>query len=160
MATATALVATYLELLAAALPRAQIAVMQSSGLTVGVRQAGSRAVQLLLSGPAGGVAGAQAVGRMSGHERLMTLDVGGTSTDVALIDRHIGMTRDGRLGRFPVAVPMVDMHTIGAGGGSIARIDAHGLLHVGPEYGHLTAPDSCSVPFVREPIIWICSSRL
>ncbi len=127
------LVADYLERLAAALPRARIAVMQSNGLTVGAAQAGSRAAQLLLSGPAGGVAGALALGRAAGQSRLMTLDVGGTSTDVALLDGRIGMTRGGRIGRFPVAVPMVDLHTIGAGGGSIARIDPHGLLHVGPE---------------------------
>ena len=77
--------------------------------------------------------GAQHVAAAAGYPRILTFDMGGTSTDVALVDGTIGLTSEGRIGRYPVAVPMVDMHTIGAGGGSIARVDAGGVLQVGPE---------------------------
>ena len=114
-----------------------LGVMQSSGGTIDATQAGDRAVNLLLSGPAGGLAAAAHFARLIGckgePEKLLTFDMGGTSTDVALIDGELQLTSEGRLGPYPVAVPMVDMHTIGAGGGSEARIDAGGLLQVGPE---------------------------
>ncbi len=122
----------YLGRLQNALEGASIAVMQSSGGTMAARQAGRRAVQLLLSGPAGGLAGARHMGRLAGRERLLTFDMGGTSTDVALIDGELKLTNEGRIGPYPVAVPMVDMHTIGAGGGSIAYLDDGGMLQVGP----------------------------
>jgi len=125
--------AGYLQRLQRALAAGRLAVMQSSGLTVSAEQARERAVHLLLSGPAGGLAGAAHIGRELGRERLLTFDMGGTSTDVALLDGKPALTRNGRIGRYPVAVPMVDMHTIGAGGGSIARVDAGGLIQVGPE---------------------------
>jgi len=127
------LVQGYLSRLAARVAPAPVSVMQSSGSTVSAEQAGNLGVHLLLSGPAGGLAGAQFVARASGVSKLMTFDMGGTSTDVALIDGDICLTSEGCIGRYPVAVPMVDMHTIGAGGGSIARVDAGGLLRVGPE---------------------------
>ncbi len=122
----------YLERLAGALPATRIAVMQSAGETLSAAAASRRAVHLLLSGPAGGVMGARAVARDAGHERFLTLDMGGTSTDVALVDGEVVLTSEGRLGPYPVAVPMVDIHSIGAGGGSIAYADAGGLLRVGP----------------------------
>jgi N-methylhydantoinase A len=111
----------------------QVSVMQSYGGTIDVAQAGDQAVQLLLSGPAGGLAGAKYVGELAGRRRLLSFDMGGTSTDVALIDGDIVLTTEGRIGDYPVAIPMVDMHTIGAGGGSIASVDAGGLLQVGPQ---------------------------
>ena len=123
----------YLERLQQSLAGGRLAVMQSSGLTISAEQARERAVHLLLSGPAGGLAGASQIGRELGRKRLLTFDMGGTSTDVALLEGRPTLTRDGRIGRYPVAVPMVDMHTIGAGGGSIVRLDAGGLLQVGPE---------------------------
>lgn len=123
----------YLERLEAELEQGRLAVMQSDGTTVQAAQAAGRAVHLLLSGPAGGLAAAGFIGRETGEARLLTFDMGGTSTDVALIEGAPRLTREGRIGRYPVAVPMVDMHTIGAGGGSIARVDAGGLLRVGPE---------------------------
>ena len=126
-------VAGYLQRLGEALAPAPVAVMQSSGGTVSADQAARRAVQLLLSGPAGGLMGARFIGRQAGQTRLLTFDMGGTSTDVALIDGEIRLTTEGHIGDWPVAVPMVDMHTIGAGGGSIARVDDGGLLQVGPE---------------------------
>ena len=127
------LVAGYLGRLGEALAPAPVAVMQSSGGTVSADQAGTKAVRLLLSGPAGGLMGARLIGRQAGRTRLLTFDMGGTSTDVALIDGEIRLTSEGHIGEWPVAVPMVDMHTIGAGGGSIARVDDGGLLQVGPE---------------------------
>jgi N-methylhydantoinase A len=113
--------------------RARVAVMQSAGGSIEAQQAGDQAVRLLLSGPAGGLAGARAVAAQSGCTRLLSFDMGGTSTDVALIDGEPRLTSEGRIGPYPVAVPMVDMHTIGAGGGSIAYVDAGGLLQVGPQ---------------------------
>jgi len=110
-----------------------ISVMQSAGGTIEADQAANQAVHMLLSGPAGGMAGAQFIAACSGKSRLLTFDMGGTSTDVALVDGELQLTNEGRIGHYPVAVPMVDMHTIGAGGGSIAYIDPGGLLQVGPQ---------------------------
>ena len=108
-------------------------VMQSSGETISAGKAADSAVNLLLSGPAGGLAAVAYLGRQIGRSKLISFDMGGTSTDVALLDGPIGITSEGRLGEFPVSVPMVDMHTIGAGGGSIAYVDNGGMLQVGPE---------------------------
>jgi len=110
-----------------------LSVLQSSGDTIRAEQAGKHAVNLLLSGPAGGLKGALYVASLAGENKLLSFDMGGTSTDVALIDGEINLSSEGKIGEYPVAVPMVDMHTIGAGGGSIAYVDAGGLLNVGPE---------------------------
>ena len=123
----------YLQRLGLGMAGASVSVMQSSGDTVAAAQAADNAVRMLLSGPAGGLIAARHVGLAVGRERLLTFDMGGTSTDVALIDGEPRLTTEGHIGRFPVAVPMVDMHTIGAGGGSIAWIDAGGMLQVGPQ---------------------------
>ncbi len=122
----------YLTRLRGSLDVATLSVMQSSGGTIDIDQAASRAVHLLLSGPAGGLAAAKFIGEQTGCARMLTFDMGGTSTDVALVDGDIALTNEGRIGPYPVAVPMVDMHTIGAGGGSIASIDEGGMLQVGP----------------------------
>ena len=127
------LVQGYLLRLQQGVEPASVSVMQSSGLTISASQAGERAVHLLLSGPAGGLAGAQFVAGTAGKQRLLSFDMGGTSTDVALIDQHISITTQAQIAGYPVAVPMVDMHTIGAGGGSLASVDEGGLLQVGPE---------------------------
>ncbi len=126
------LVAHYLARLRAGTAPARLAVMQSSGGTIDADLAARRAVNLLLSGPAGGLAAARFIARGIGEEQLITFDMGGTSTDVALIDGDLQLTTEGYIGSYPVAVPMVDMHTIGAGGGSIAHVDGGGLLQVGP----------------------------
>ena len=110
-----------------------LAVMQSSGGTIAASQASGHAVNLLLSGPAGGLAAIGWLAGITGEQRLITFDMGGTSTDVALFDGKTGLTSEGSIGPWPVAVPMVDMHTIGAGGGSLAWIDAGGVLQVGPQ---------------------------
>ena len=127
------LVIGYLERLSSSVAARSVSVMQSSGGTIAANQAGEQAVRMLLSGPAGGLMGALHIGKLAGYEQLLTLDMGGTSTDVALLDGHVSLTSEGKIAGYPVAVPMVDMHTIGAGGGSIARVDEGGLLCVGPE---------------------------
>ncbi|MCK0154655.1 hydantoinase/oxoprolinase family protein [Alcanivorax sp. S6407] len=126
-------VAAYLQRLEQATTPAPLAIMQSHGGTIAAHQARELAVNLLLSGPAGGLAAAQRLGEQLGQPQLMTFDMGGTSTDVALLDGQIRLTQQGHIGPYPVAVPMVDMHTIGAGGGSLAYVDEAGLLHVGPQ---------------------------
>ncbi|MBF0471610.1 MAG: hydantoinase/oxoprolinase family protein [Gammaproteobacteria bacterium] len=123
----------YLQRLQQALPEAKLSVMESSGMTVSASEAGERAVHMLLSGPAGGLAGAKAVAAQAGRGDILTFDMGGTSTDVASIAGEIELTTEGRIGPYPVAVPMVNMHTIGSGGGSIVRVDSGGMLLVGPE---------------------------
>ena len=127
------LVDGYLQGLCAGIPEAKVSVMQSSGGTIAAEQAGAQAVHMLLSGPAGGLAAARFIGEQTGCQRLLTFDMGGTSTDVALVDGEIQLTSEGHIGAYPVSVPMVDMHTIGAGGGSLAWIDSGGLLQVGPQ---------------------------
>ena len=127
------LVQNYLHRLQQGLRGSRLSVMQSSGDTVAAGQAGEQAVRMLLSGPAGGLVAAGHLGKQAGREKLLSFDMGGTSTDVALIDGEPQLTTEGRIGGWPVAVPMVDMHTIGAGGGSIAWLDEGGMLQVGPE---------------------------
>ena len=127
------LVAGYLDKMAARTRPASLSIMRSSGDVCNANQAGREAVHLLLSGPAGGLTGARHCAGQIGVAKCMTFDMGGTSTDVALIDGDIALTNGGRIGPYPVAVPMVDMHSIGAGGGSIAYADAGGGLQVGPQ---------------------------
>jgi N-methylhydantoinase A len=143
----------YLRRLWAGLPGARVAVMQSSGETLAADVAGDAAVRLLLSGPAGGLAGAGYVARAAGIERLLTFDMGGTSTDVALVDGAPRLTLEGRIADLPVAVPMVDMHTIGAGGGSIARVDLGGMLQVGPESAGAEPGPVCYARGGRAPTV-------
>ncbi|MEA3275775.1 MAG: hydantoinase/oxoprolinase family protein [Pseudomonadota bacterium] len=137
------LVARYIERLRGGLPGAQVAVMQSSGEAVAAAQTAGQAVRLLLSGPAGGLVGAGFIGGIAGLKELLTFDMGGTSTDVALVDGEPRLTMEGRIAGYPVAVPMVDMHTIGAGGGSIARLDPGGILLVGPESAGAAPGPAC-----------------
>lgn len=109
-------------------------VMQSGGATAHAATAEREPARLLLSGPAGGVEGARQIGLRSGFADLITLDMGGTSCDVALVrGGTVGRTVGGAVGHYPVAFPMVEVHTIGAGGGSLARVDEGGALRVGPE---------------------------
>jgi|TARA_R110002073_G_scaffold84612_8_gene202028 N-methylhydantoinase A len=126
-------VADYIARLDQALSGAGLSIMQSHGGTVAANLAERQAVSLLLSGPAGGLCAAREVALSVKQPAVMTFDMGGTSTDVALIDGELRLTLEGKIGNWPVAVPMVDMHTIGAGGGSIAYVDEAGMLHVGPE---------------------------
>ncbi|HET6473799.1 MAG TPA: hydantoinase/oxoprolinase family protein [Pseudomonadales bacterium] len=122
----------YLARLARAVAPSRVLVMQSSGGTIGADQAQRHAVNLLLSGPAGGLAAARCIGAALGRIDLMTFDMGGTSTDVSLLGERPVITNEARIGPYPVAVPMADIHTIAAGGGSIAFLDDGGALQVGP----------------------------
>src|SRR5262249_34716652 len=110
-----------------------IAIMQSNGGHITAREARRHAVRTILSGPAGGVVGATAVARTSGFERVLGFDMGGTSTDVSLADGRPRLTTEASIDGLPIRVPVLDIHTVGAGGGSLARVDEGGLLRVGPE---------------------------
>jgi N-methylhydantoinase A len=111
----------------------RIFVMQSSGGITALETAAEQPVRTVLSGPAGGVVGASAVARRSGFDRIIAFDMGGTSTDVALIDGSPTTTSEAEVAGLPVRVPVLDIHTVGAGGGSLARFDLGGALRVGPE---------------------------
>ncbi|MHB8217627.1 MAG: hydantoinase/oxoprolinase family protein [Candidatus Sulfotelmatobacter sp.] len=111
----------------------RIFVMQSSGGITALTTAAREPVRTVLSGPAGGVVGAAASARRSGFERIIAFDMGGTSTDVSLVDGIPTTANDAQIAGFPISVPMLDIHTVGAGGGSLARFDAGGILRVGPE---------------------------
>src|SRR5271166_597713 len=113
--------------------RQSIAIMQSNGGFMSTREARRQTVRTILSGPAGGVVGAMETARLSGFTRILGFDMGGTSTDVSLCDGQPRETLEATVDGFPVRVPMLDIHTVGAGGGSIARVDEGGLLRVGPE---------------------------
>ncbi|MGA8836748.1 MAG: hydantoinase/oxoprolinase family protein [Candidatus Sulfotelmatobacter sp.] len=111
----------------------RIFVMQSSGGITALSAAAREPVRTVLSGPAGGVVGAAARARASGFPRIIAFDMGGTSTDVSLVEGAITTASHAEVAGFSVGVPMLDIHTVGAGGGSLARFDAAGVLRVGPE---------------------------
>jgi N-methylhydantoinase A len=114
-------------------PAPHIFVMQSSGGITALSTAAREPVRTVLSGPAGGVVGAVATARASGFDRIIAFDMGGTSTDVSLVEGEIKTANDAQIAGLPISVPMLDIHTVGAGGGSLARFDAAGVLRVGPE---------------------------
>lgn len=111
----------------------RVFIAHSNGGLMGLERACQHPVSTLLSGPAAGVMGAWAIGRQAGYSRLLTLDMGGTSTDVALIDGEPSRTGSGEIGGMPLRLPRLDIHTVGAGGGSLAYLDATGSLRVGPQ---------------------------
>ncbi len=115
---------------------ARLEVMQSSGGIIPARLAAAEPVRTVLSGPAGGVIGAYKLAIRAGFDRIIGFDMGGTSTDVCLVDASAGglrISNESMVSGIPIGVPMLDIHTAGAGGGSIARFDAGGMLRVGPE---------------------------
>jgi N-methylhydantoinase A len=111
----------------------RLRVMQSNGGVISATTAAAQAARTVLSGPAGGAVGAFHVARLSGYAQVITFDMGGTSTDVALCNGGIPTTNEGEVGGVPLRLPMIDIHTVGAGGGSLARVDAGGALTVGPQ---------------------------
>jgi len=111
----------------------RIFVMQSSGGITALSTASREPVRTVLSGPAGGVVGALTSARASGFENIIAFDMGGTSTDVSLVEGETKTATDAQIAGLPIGVPMLDIHTVGAGGGSLARFDAAGVLRVGPE---------------------------
>ncbi|MES1261090.1 MAG: hydantoinase/oxoprolinase family protein, partial [Acidobacteriota bacterium] len=120
-----------------------VAVMQSNGGLLTAAEARKSAVRTILSGPAGGVVGATEIARLAGFKKALTFDMGGTSTDVALAGQEPRLTTEARIETFPVRVPMLDIHTVGAGGGSIARVDGGGSLRVGPESAGAVPGPAC-----------------
>jgi N-methylhydantoinase A len=110
-----------------------LSVMQSNGGTLRADEAASNAIKTVLSGPAGGLVAAARIARQAGFERIMTFDMGGTSTDVALVDGEPQTVRTGEVAGLPLLTPMLDIHTVGTGGGSLARPDTAGGLKVGPQ---------------------------
>jgi N-methylhydantoinase A/oxoprolinase/acetone carboxylase beta subunit len=128
----TPLIDRYLSTLEGHFGGSRLAIMQSNGGSISARAARAGAVRTVLSGPAAGVVGARAVARDAGFRQVISFDMGGTSTDVSLIDDAVAMTTDSKIGDFPVRLPVIDIHTVGAGGGSIAHVDSGGALRVGP----------------------------
>lgn len=128
----TPLMAAYLSALEAGLGSGRLRIMQSNGGSISAATARATAVRTILSGPAAGAVGAHAVAGSAGYQRVVTFDMGGTSTDVGLIDGALATTTESMVGDFPVRLPVIDIHTVGAGGGSIAYIDSGGSLRVGP----------------------------
>ncbi len=124
-------------------PGARLRVMQSNGGAISAPLAAREAVRTVLSGPAAGVTGACAVARALGLRRVITFDMGGTSTDVSLIDGAPVLRGEWEIGGLPLKVPALDIHTVGAGGGSLARIDAGGALKVGPESAGAAPGPAC-----------------
>ncbi len=110
-----------------------LSIMQSNGGSISADTAMRESVRTILSGPAGGVVGAHQLAEISGYPKIITFDMGGTSTDVSLVDQNPTLTVESSISGYPIKVPMIDIHTVGAGGGSIARIDEGGSLRVGPE---------------------------
>jgi N-methylhydantoinase A/oxoprolinase/acetone carboxylase beta subunit len=107
--------------------------MQSNGGIISAEKAAAHPVRTVLSGPAGGVLGAAYAASLAGMEKIITFDMGGTSTDVAQISGETQVTTESHVAGFPISVPMLEIHTVGAGGGSIARFDKGAALRVGPE---------------------------
>ncbi len=111
----------------------RIFVMQSSGGITALEAAAREPVRTVLSGPAGGLVGAAAMAARSGFSRILTFDMGGTSTDVAAVQNDVRTAGQSEVAGLRIGVPMLEIHTVGAGGGSLARFDAGGSLRVGPE---------------------------
>jgi N-methylhydantoinase A len=130
-------------MLDSSLPKSNLQIMQSNGGMISTAEARRNGVRCILSGPVGGIVGAQNIAQTIMRNqsdlqtqdilKLITFDMGGTSTDVSLIHGQPGFTTDALVGGCPIHLPMLDIHTIGAGGGSLAYIDSGGLLRVGPQ---------------------------
>ena len=124
--------------------RGDVLIMQSHGGVATIADSVRLAAGAVLSGPAGGIAGSRHAARLLGEGNLITFDMGGTSTDIALLEGgEPHLTGDKAVGGSKVALPSIDIHTLGAGGGSIARVDAGGILHVGPESAGAVPGPAC-----------------
>ncbi|MDQ4058255.1 MAG: hydantoinase/oxoprolinase family protein [Actinomycetota bacterium] len=149
--------ATYLMKLSQACEHVSIprpVVMQSSGGVMDLERAAANAAACVLSGPAAGVVGASHVARLGGFEDVLTFDMGGTSTDVApVVGGRVQRTTEGSIGDVPIKLPMVDVHTVGAGGGSIAWIDDGGALKAGPQSAGANPGPACYGRGGSEPTV-------
>src|SRR3954468_2032049 len=151
---------SYLERLADGLDEqgieGELHVMMSSGGVAGERSAAERPVTLLLSGPAAGILGGQWAAGLAGRRRLITFDMGGTSADIGIVTEDgiaEASARDTWIGGYPLLVPMLDVHTIGAGGGSIAYVDEGGAFRVGPRSAAAVPGPACYGHGGAEPTI-------
>jgi N-methylhydantoinase A len=131
----------------------RVYVMQSSGGITTAASASREPVRTILSGPAGGVVGAAWLAGRLGIERAISFDMGGTSTDVSLLDGALRTTHETLLGGLPVAVPVLDVHSVGEGGGSLARLDAGGALRVGPQSAGAEPGPICYARGGTEPTV-------
>ncbi len=145
------LMSRYLQRLKVGLIDRHLSVMQSNGGIITAETAGREAARTVLSGPAGGVVGARGVAQQAGFEQIITFDMGGTSTDVALCPGRLPTTAQGEIAGLPLRLPIIDIHTVGAGGGSLAYVDAGGALHVGPQSAGANPGPSC---YGREVAEW------
>jgi len=132
---------------------ADFRVMQSNGGSISAAQARREAVRCVLSGPAGGVVGARYVAEAAGFSQLLTFDMGGTSTDVSLCAGRAQVTTEAEIGGLPIRIPIIDIHTVGSGGGSIAYVDAGGALRVGPQSAGADPGPVCYGRGGRQPTV-------
>jgi N-methylhydantoinase A len=126
---------------------------KSNGGVMTAARAAERPVETLLSGPASGVIGSAYLGQLTGERRLITLDIGGTSADMAVIDGEVAHSTENSVGEFPVIMPAVDVSSIGAGGGSLAWVDREGVLKVGPRSAGATPGPACYGRGGTEPTV-------
>ncbi len=131
----------------------RVFVMESSGGITTARHAAREPVRTILSGPAGGVAAAVRLAEGLGIRRAISFDMGGTSTDVCLFEGRARITNETSLGGLPIAVPVIDLHSVGAGGGSLARLDEGGALRVGPESAGATPGPICYGRGGKQPTV-------
>ncbi len=139
----TPIMGRYLRQMSKGISPRKLSVMQSNGGIASVETGATLAARTVLSGPAGGVVGARYVASSAGFENIITFDMGGTSTDVALCAQQLPLTSEGVIDAMPLRTPMIDIHTVGAGGGSLARIDAAGALLVGPQSAGANPGPAC-----------------
>jgi N-methylhydantoinase A/oxoprolinase/acetone carboxylase beta subunit len=125
-------ISQYLINLEKRLDNKHLRIMQSNEGHISTETAEKEPLRTALSGPAGGVVAAFHIGKSAGYRKIVTFDMGGTSSDVSLIDERIQRTNENKVGEFPIRLPMIDINTVGAGGGSIAYVDQGGSLRVGP----------------------------
>jgi N-methylhydantoinase A len=128
-------------------------ILQSNGGRLSVSQAKGQGVRSILSGPAGGVVGAKHVAKLAGFDQSITFDMGGTSTDVSLIKDVIQVTTEAKVGGLPIRVPVIDIHTVGSGGGSLAYRDSGGGLRVGPHSAGADPGPICYGRGGRQPTV-------
>jgi N-methylhydantoinase A/oxoprolinase/acetone carboxylase beta subunit len=144
----------YLQKLQEGMRSVDLRIMQSNEGYISAAKAREEPIRTALSGPAGGVVGALNLGRAAGFENLISFDMGGTSTDVSLIEGNIRRTNESHIGGFPVRIPIIDIHSVGAGGGSIAFVDSGGSLRVGPQSAGADPGPACygqgSLPTVTD----------
>jgi N-methylhydantoinase A len=126
-------ISSYIKRLTQQIGSVSLHIQQSNGGILPAANIEKRAIYTVLSGPAGGVHGAHQLAREMTLDKIITFDMGGTSTDVSLCDQTPSLTRDHRIDGFPIRIEVMDIHTVGAGGGSLAHIDSGGLLKIGPE---------------------------